>query len=1227
MPTTPKTSAMSSAEVRRHLVDALQLDLVGPVASAPDHPLAREILDGRDAPTRWYLTGYLVPYNAPEEDRTTPDGDDEIGGVAVSGAGDDDRATDSRAAKKPFLPSSIGISALVPASVTEVQTIVAWGDYERDRLEPEAYAALVAIRRGTPDGAGDETLAGVASDKASKGEKAASETGETATGETATGETAASETAAGETAAKPRSVWRRIPKGPFTLSLSLEVAGGNVEVPGSHGLNLEWVVSAHGDARVVSVYLINQRDRAHFGPRDAACVFQAELALSLPAPGPGFIPRPDTHAQDGGLADERTADLQYRDVMELAVGHGIATTHDQPGADGEVRVVRTTWLPASTVLRVEPKPLRGFTVELDPMALGRLDSEAAVRTALAGLPQAYEAWIAEQLVAATAELEGQPQRLEWARLLMQRAEQARGRMHRGIERVATDPVVRHAFALMNRTLGRASRKRNATRDKVPESEAKANTWRPFQLAFILLSLEGVVDPRAPDRKIADLLFFPTGGGKTEAYLGLAVLAMVLRRTRAANAKAGRGTSVLMRYTLRLLTLDQLGRAAAVVCALELERVTDPGRLGQEPFEIGLWVGGKATPNRMGSSKDQNPEGSARYKVLRYKSQSGGSLPVPIESCPWCGQRFGPNSFKLEPNDSDPTDLDLRCTNLECEPAFRKRLPIVTVDEPLYARLPAFIIATVDKLASLPWSGQAGRVLGTHHPGEGASAPKGGAGAVIGPPDLIIQDELHLISGPLGTMVGLYETGIDALASQRDGDAWVGPKIIASTATVRRADRQVRALFGRTQTALFPPPGPNRRDSFFAEESEDPDTGRLYVGVAAQGVSGKVVLLRTYQTLLSAGKRLWDEAQKGLVPGQANPVDPYMTLLGYFGALRELGGSRRIVEDEVRSALQNRGRRRRLNDPERRFANRTIAFEPVELTSRESTAKVAEAKARLELRWVDRHAPGTTDAGRCVDVALATNMISVGLDITRLGLMVVLGQPKSSAEYIQATSRVGREPKKPGLVVTLLSVHKPRDRSHYERFDHFHQTFYRTVEATSVTPFSLRALDRALPAVVIAMARHGAGELTPPDGAAQIGAQRKTGGVEGWIVDRFVERAKRHMLTPESEEEAAEAAHLEAEVRTRVRSVLDGWERLATEAGGNLRYQRHEGPGKKRPAKGAGPATGADPVSAVLLHEMLEADTVKFRAPRSMRDVEPELPVWVRTLGDEKPLEDEEAGDD
>jgi hypothetical protein len=491
---------------------------------------------------------------------------------------------------------------------------------------------------------------------------------------------------------------------------------------------------------------------------------------------------------------------------------------------------------------------------------------------------------------------------------------------------------------------------------------------------------------------------------------------------------------------------------------------------------------------------------------------------------------------------------------------------------------------------LPWVGETGAFFGhvdrfedglgfygAAEPGEGRPL---GNGWSLDPPDLIIQDELHLISGPLGTVAGLYEAAIDQLASRRYEDRVVRPKIVASTATVRRATDQIEALFDRQTTSIFPPPGVDRTDSFFARTvPATNDPARMYMGIAAQGRGPKLVFLRSLTTLLAAAQSEF-AASAAAIGGSANPADPYMTAVCYFNALRELGGARRIVEDEVRDRTARYGtQRHRVDPPGNPFADRPIK-EPLELTSRVSTDEVAKAKQRLETRFETGADP--------VDVALATNMISVGLDITRLGLMIVQGQPKTAAEYIQATSRVGRDPSRPGLVVAVLNLHKPRDRMHFEQFGQFHRTFYRSVEATSVTPWAARALDRALAAVVVAAARHLDPALTPE---ASVTAFKDNPAVRAAVRDAIIARAPAHMIAGGH---TALAAAIDA--------IADAWISTADDqaAGGNtFAYAR-----KKSPHR--------------LLHMPLEPDLANlaedhrhFVAGRSMRDVEPSVALKVR----------------
>ncbi len=675
----------------------------------------------------------------------------------------------------------------------------------------------------------------------------------------------------------------------------------------------------------------------------------------------GFVPRPDLRAGDEGSRaqdwDEQVADLQYRCAFDFVSGIGCAAEPVDVVEGGACHVVQTCWIPSSEVEFVghlESTALPG--VEMGMEALANLASVEEARTKLGKLVEHYRTWIDQQAGELAAEGGMEANRQKAAKELIRRARLAADRMAAGIELLAINDV-REAFCTANRAMARQARQREAQKYNTTPDQVDTPTWRAFQSGFILLNLRGLHDPLHADRELVDLLFFPTGGRKTEAYLGLAAFSLVLRRLRNPGRR-GAGVNVLMRYTLRLLTLDQLGRASALICALELERqernARGDTRLGDWPFEIGLWVGSAATPNRMGGPGDTGPSADKtayrRYRAFRSNSKKNPS-PIPLENCPWCGKKFDTQSFRLLPSEQNPQDLRITCVNASCAFTGDRPLPIVAVDEPIYRRLPGFLIATVDKFAALPWIGPSGKLFGhvERFDKDGFySAAEPGLGKSLGgpllPPELIIQDELHLISGPLGTIAGVYETAIGHLAERDLGEGRrLRPKIIASTATVRQAETQIRALFARPYSMVFPPPGPNRRDSFFANtHSPDQSPAFLYLGVGAQGRSLKVVLLRTALALLSAGQTLYKKAGG---KSQNNPVDPYMTLLGYFNSLRELGGSRRIVEDEVTSQLRRYKSRKRRDPVDDLFSKREIG-EPLELTSRVSTNQVSEAKRRL-----------------------------------------------------------------------------------------------------------------------------------------------------------------------------------------------------------------------------------------------------------------------------------------
>jgi hypothetical protein len=457
--------------------------------------------------------------------------------------------------------------------------------------------------------------------------------------------------------------------------------------------------------RALTVFLVNKRRPTHRYYADVGYAFQARLALVCPE---GFKARRDLSAYQSADPDLRLADLHYRDVCEWAVGRNAAAGWDAAeDATGRVSRVWTDPLPSAEVERVAPnEAMPGVVLVMDDLAEAAAAGAEAVTAALARLPRLYKTWMAGQREA-VASLGTAPRREETARRLVAEMETARGRIAAGIAILADNEQARTAFRLMNLAVGAAARRRGLAKPK----------WRPFQLAFILLNLTGLVDKTHADREIADLLFFPTGGGKTEAYLGLAASVIALRRLKAHGVLGG-GVAVIMRYTLRLLTLDQLGRAAGVVCALELLRLDPANRdvqgqaiLGDWPIEIGLWVGAGASPNVLGG-KGKTDDYTAVGQVRRYRDKRTTRSPAPLKVCPWCSTAFTADSFQCVPNEQAPTNLAIRCVNPDCDfGRGQSALPIVTVDEAIYRRLPAFLIATVDKFAALPWVGETGAFFG------------------------------------------------------------------------------------------------------------------------------------------------------------------------------------------------------------------------------------------------------------------------------------------------------------------------------------------------------------------------------------------------------------------------------------------------------------------------------------------------------------------------------------
>jgi hypothetical protein len=966
----------------------------------------------------------------------------------------------------------------------------------------------------------------------------------------------------------------------------------------------------------VTLFLINGQETPK-QRRDEVWLFQVELAVGDPEGRPIFRRRPEIEL--GLAADEqetRTLAMLYRDHVEFAVGHGVSvhvlTDSDEPRRARriETRAVPAYDVPLTEAPTVEEVPELASVV-LDMQALAEIgDPELGV--ALTPLVEAYEAWIAEQeerITKSEARLKGFE---ETAHEALRRCHRAAERIRAGIELVATDPDARDAFRFANRAMSLQRVRSLAAQDRRRDPSVKFEdaltardvpenrSWRPFQLAFVLLNLPSLASPTHEERAgggrgLVDLLWFPTGGGKTEAYLGLTAFTLAIRRLQGVVAgHNGRdGVAAIMRYTFRLLTIQQFQRAAALICACEvIRREQGDEKWGATPFRIGLWVGQRATPNTTDDAEEWLKQ--ARGATAYSRGHSGS--PAQLTFCPWCGSEINEKShIKVE--------KDLRRTIIYCgdkygtcpftarqaermfsDPQLRvEGLPAVVVDEEIYRLLPDLLIGTVDKFAQMPWRGPVqmlfGRVAGRcerhgfrspdledsdKHPKRGPfPAAKTVPAGPLRPPDLIIQDELHLIAGPLGTMVGLYETAIDRLCAWEVDGREVRPKVIASTATVRRAAEQAHAVFWR-RLDVFPPSGLDASDSFFAVQREPSEEkpGRRYLGICAHGRQFKNVLIRIYVAQMGAAQYLFEKK------GYGGAVDPYMTLVGYFNSLKDLGGMRRHVDDDV-SARLGRIDRRGLARRQRPFVE--------ELTSRRGSADIPRILDQVTVPFVPNR---PKDSPAPLDVLLATNMISVGIDIPRLGAMVVAGQPKATAEYIQATSRIGRE--KPGLVLTVFGWARPRDLSHYERFEHYHATFYRQVEALSVTPFAPRATDRGLTALLVSLAR----QLEPT----------WNGELEAQTFDTRSKLAKEVVRSiRERAEELATASEGDAErIADALQQRLDEWSSLQATEGRRLAYRDRK-----------------DGVTVGLLRGPSVAGWTTWTSLTSLRDVEPGVNLLLR----------------
>ena len=812
-------------------------------------------------------------------------------------------------------------------------------------------------------------------------------------------------------------------------------------------------------------------------------LFQTELNLKCLNSQILAYPKDEISVQDvedeiyreKSLIDDESTELLFRNYPTFGIGHNCAV-------DWESELDRVVEISADSFPVFEGPSITpeisfegGDIPNLKMFTFAQESNRNSVIEEMSRIADQYSLWI-EKESKKFKELDNQKKYANAFNSNRDECVSALQRIRKGIEILKTNEEAYTAFRLMNEAiLMQQIRSRLPIRKTFVDDEGRiavsgrivpvvlddslVNSWRPFQIAFILSVLESLVDEECENRDLVDLIFFPTGGGKTEAYLGVIAFTILYRRL--INSKDD-GTVVLMRYTLRLLTTQQFLRAAALICSLEKLRRQDPLKLGEHQISIGAWLGGDVTPNTRQQALDKLEKLNAKQRRRLVKAEN----PFLVLQCPWCAAKFGQvmhqdvknltrkaSGYRQGYLGSKRTVL-FACPDENCE--YNSGLPLYVVDEDIYEQRPSLVIGTVDKFAMLAWK-PAAQKLFARNDGELIPGAK--------PPSLIIQDEFHLISGPLGSMVGHYETVIEELCSVKENGKTIKPKIVSSTATIRRFWAQANAIYGRDKVSLFPPPLLDISDSFFAVWDREKGgsnvlkPGRLYVGIFAPGLGSiRSSQVRVGAALTLAPMILDDERR-----------DAWWTNLWFFNSLKELFNTISLFQNDIPRYLTQLTRRDKLSP-------RYLRRPPMELTSRKENSEIPETLEKLQQPY------DPANLNNVIDVCLASNIIEVGVDIDRLSLMTVVSQPKSTAQYIQVTGRVGRKPpesERPGLVAILYALGRPRDLSHFEHFRSYHERMYAQVEPTSVTPFALPVIKRGLRGAVTSFLRMNMKENSGP----------------------------------------------------------------------------------------------------------------------------------------------------
>ena len=795
---------------------------------------------------------------------------------------------------------------------------------------------------------------------------------------------------------------------------------------------------------IIAVTLVAKHSGAKSDKDADVDVFQAGLSVEIIGES-NFL----SNDSASGSSEPEMAEVNYlyRHVLDFATGHGISCEWDSPALGVGLKKLKTVALPTfyQEVLSFDTLE---YKFRMDDLANA---SDSELKQQLSVITEGYAAWIGEHELAAGSLLTDDPAVIR----LFGKARHILGRMRTGLETLFQpgNEMMLEAFKFANQAMylqqRNGKRKRRAWSESTRESQAlkfdpivegdttKFGTWRPFQIGFLLMSVNGLLDPTHEDREEVDLIFFPTGGGKTEAYLGASALVILYRRLTQLEGRPG--VDVLMRYTLRLLTIQQFERSSGLITALEHLRRQKPEKFGSHPISIGVWLGSTTTPNTRAES------------LKKFRATSGRDEPenpFVLSRCPWCGAGMGWDKSRKEWRGymvlGIPKTVRFKCEARDCEfHSDQNPLPIWITDEDVFRERPSFILGTVDKFARMAWVPESRAIFNLDSDGVQVGAP----------PALIIQDELHLISGPLGSMVGLYESVLEELCTDRRNGNLVRPKIVASTATTRKYSEQINHLYGRSKVTLFPQAVSRANETYFSSVKFDakgfPEKGTQYVGLnPSTYATGQMAASVVAATLLQASNQR---------PKEDSQMDFYWTSMWFFNSLRELGMTLTLMQSTVLDKIRGMGLYRRLpSGAKPRWPGYVL-----ELTSRISSNKIKGALDDLGKKGVEQGA---------VSIGLSSSIMEVGVDVPRLGLLTIMSQPKSTAQYIQVSGRVGRDADGPGLVVMLYNAQRARDRSVYERFSIFHSRLYAQVEPVSVTPFSIPAMKHGLVGALLSMYR-------------------------------------------------------------------------------------------------------------------------------------------------------------